>query len=128
MSVSARVEDEEDESINREGQFIWKLGKCWDRYQEIKLIFVIKLKGRLTSGNCWYHSFEMFYFASEKLETPGTTWVEVEVEVNVRPTVSRPVCLGIGIPSGAHDQISFISLTIAGFLISSTLSEERTGL
>jgi hypothetical protein len=30
---------------------------------------------------------------------------------------SRPVCLGAGIPSGSHDQISFIFLTIASFLI-----------
>jgi hypothetical protein len=42
--------------------------------------------------------------------------LECEVEVNLQLTVSRPVCLGVRIPSGAHDQISFI-LTIAGFLI-----------
>jgi hypothetical protein len=53
---------------------------------------------------------------------------DVEVEVNLRPTVSRPVFLGVGIPSGSHDQISFISLTIAGFLIRDTLSDERMDL
>jgi hypothetical protein len=53
---------------------------------------------------------------------------EVEVEVNLRPTVNRPVCLGFGLPSGNHDQIFVFCLTIVGFLMCGTLSDERTGL
>jgi hypothetical protein len=30
-----------------------------------------------------------------------------EVEVNLRPMVSRPVCLGVGLPTWAHDQNFF---------------------
>jgi hypothetical protein len=57
-----------------------------------------------------------------------TIEVEVEVEVNLRPTVSRPVCLGVGLPSGVHDQIFVFCLTIAGFLMCGALSDERTVL
>jgi hypothetical protein len=53
---------------------------------------------------------------------------EVEIEVKLRPTVSRPVCLCVGLPSGAHDQIFVFFLTIAGFLMWDTLSDERMGL
>jgi hypothetical protein len=31
-----------------------------------------------------------------------------EVEVNLRPTVSRPVCLGVRRPSGTRDQLYFL--------------------
>jgi hypothetical protein len=55
------------------------------------------------------------------------TRVQVQVYVNLRLTVSRPVCLGVGIPSAAHDQIFVFSLTIAGFLMRGTLSDERMG-
>jgi hypothetical protein len=53
--------------------------------------------------------------------------VHVEVVFHLRPMVSRPICLGVGLPSEAQDQI-FFCLTIAGFFISGTFSDERMGL
>jgi hypothetical protein len=50
----------------------------------------------------------------------------VEVGVKLRPTVSRPVCLGVVLPSVTHDQIFF--LTIVGFLMWGALSDERMSL
>jgi hypothetical protein len=38
----------------------------------------------------------------------GIVEVEVEVKVNLRPTVSRPVCLGFRHPSGTRDQFFFL--------------------
>jgi hypothetical protein len=62
------------------------------------------------------------------LRKSGSAGNEVEVEVNLRPTVSRPVHLGAGLPSGAHDQIFVFCLTIVGFLMCGTLSDEKMGL
>jgi hypothetical protein len=38
----------------------------------------------------------------------GGLVVSVEVEVNLRPTGSRPVCLGVRRPSGTRDQFFFL--------------------
>jgi hypothetical protein len=35
-------------------------------------------------------------------------WYIVEVEVNLRPTVSQPVCVGVRCPSGTFDQFFFL--------------------
>jgi hypothetical protein len=54
---------------------------------------------------------------------------ELVVETYVRPTVSRPVCLGIKHPSGAHNQFFFFYCqTFAGLLMWGALSDERTSL
>jgi hypothetical protein len=43
--------------------------------------------------------------------------VRNEVEVNLRSTVCRPVCLGVGLLSGTYDLIFLFCLTIVGFLM-----------
>jgi hypothetical protein len=57
---------------------------------------------------------------------------EFEFEFFLRPTVSRPVSLGIGPPFGTLDQMlacsSSFCLTITLFCFQCVLSDEKTGL
>jgi hypothetical protein len=48
--------------------------------------------------------------------------------MKLRPTVLRPVCLGVGFRSGTDDQIFNFCLKVAGFLMWGSLSAERMGL
>jgi hypothetical protein len=90
-----------------------------------------------------FRKLDLFPSSGERRETPTLlgsleranlnhceTHVEVEVavEFKLRPTVSRPVRLGFGLPSGAHYQIFVFCLAIAGFLMWHALSDERTGM
>jgi hypothetical protein len=52
----------------------------------------------------------------------------LEVKVILRPTVSRPVCLGVKHPSGDQDQIFITVKTVAGLLMWGTHSNKKTGL
>jgi hypothetical protein len=69
---------------------------------------------------------------------------QVKVKVTLRPTDSRPVrlgvwrpsgpvCLGVRLPSGTHDQffpfsLWFFCLTVSGLLMWGALSDEKSGL
>jgi hypothetical protein len=46
----------------------------------------------------------------------------------LRPTVSRPVCLGIKHSSGAYDQIFITCVTITVLFLWGALSDERSGM
>jgi hypothetical protein len=56
------------------------------------------------------------------------TTAEVNVEIKLLQTVSRPFCLCVGLPSVADDQTFVLCLIIAGFLTWSALSEDRMDL
>jgi hypothetical protein len=52
----------------------------------------------------------------------------VELSFMLRPTVSRPVSLGIKHPFGAYDQIFVTCVTVTVLILWGALSDERTGL
>jgi hypothetical protein len=51
-----------------------------------------------------------------------------EVEVNLQPTANRPVCLGVGLSSGAYDQIFVFHMTVVGFLMWGAIVDKKMGL
>jgi hypothetical protein len=68
--------------------------------EHILLSLFLRLPQHAGPGSCTY-------FALEK-GSPVIRALEVEVEVNLRPTVSRPARLGVRRPSGTRDQFFFL--------------------
>jgi hypothetical protein len=52
----------------------------------------------------------------------------LSLSLMLRPTVSRPVCLGIKHPFGAYEQIFITCVTVTVLFLWGALSDERTGL
>jgi hypothetical protein len=77
-------------------------------------------------GPRWTAEFLGFFhrqaFLRARRVRPQVDTFEVEVEINLRPTVSRPVSLGVRHPSGTRDQffflleISFTQLRVCNFV------------
>jgi hypothetical protein len=71
--------------------------------------------------------FKLLIFSMFGSTLSYTARTPVPVSLILRPTVSRPVSLGIKPPSRAYDQIFPLS-DHCGFFIWGALSDERTGL
>jgi hypothetical protein len=52
----------------------------------------------------------------------------LSLSLMLRPTVSRPVCLGIKHPFGAYEQIFITCVTVMVLFLWGALSDERSGL
>jgi hypothetical protein len=52
----------------------------------------------------------------------------LSLSLMLRPTVSRPVCVGVKHPSGAYDQIFITCVTVTVLFLWGALSDERSGL
>jgi hypothetical protein len=83
----------------------------------------------ISPGN-WVHFPRLLRLAvllwRYSIPPPHGSLTSVEVEVNLQPTVSQPVCLGVVLPSGTLEQIFVFCLTIADFLLWGALPDERT--
>jgi hypothetical protein len=67
---------------------------------------------------------------SNSLLSNSIDWLQLSLSLSLtlRPTASRPVCLGIKHPSGAYDQIFITARQLLVCWLGLSLSDERTGL
>jgi hypothetical protein len=63
-----------------------------------------------------------------RLHTGTKLQLSLSLSLMLRPTVSRPVCLGVKHPSGAYDQIFITCVTVTVLFLWGALYDERTGL
>jgi hypothetical protein len=60
--------------------------------------------------------------------SPPPSTRSLSLSLMLRPTVSRPICLGIKHPSGAYDQIFITCVTVTVLFLWGALSDEKSGL
>jgi hypothetical protein len=73
-----------------------------------------------TAQDSFHSDFSLFLISLSDLR--------LSLSLMLRPTVSRPVCLGIKYPFGAYDQIFITCVTIMVLFLWGVLSDERSGL
>jgi hypothetical protein len=120
----------EDESVsqlscchslwNAANEYARILPQC--RWVACRLPYSIDLKRSGCCRSLWYHTAEntVILYSREYSQfgarpDNSLSWLPIhaytliaEVEVNLRPTVSRPVCLGVRHASGTRDQFFFL--------------------
>jgi hypothetical protein len=80
----------------------------------------------LTRG--WVSNLQLMLISSAQSRSGlSPTGLKIKIEVNLRPTVGCPVCLGVRRRSGTCDQWHFLQ-TVACLLFCSSLSDEKTGM
>jgi hypothetical protein len=91
--------------------YLYSPGTGWPSYTPVHWV---PFSSPLTTRR-WYSNPPPHGFLQVQVQVQ--VQVRVRVQVILRPTVSWPICLGIGHPSGVHDQIFVYCLTNAGFLL-----------
>jgi hypothetical protein len=106
-------------------QMIEFIGLCTTCYNSSHITIFDRTLSTSDHTSLLHYSVVLLHFSSD---LRLTTFLSLSLSLMSRPTVSRPVCLGIKHPSGAYDQIFISVLTVASLLMWGALSDKRTGL
>jgi hypothetical protein len=68
------------------------------------------------------------WLSTDNWTEPNYDWTGLSLSLMLRPTVSRPVCLGKKHPFGAYGQIFITCVTVTVLFLWGALSDERSGL
>jgi hypothetical protein len=77
-----------------------------------------------------YYSSQLILTAEASLHSASRSKTDCKLSLSLmlRPTVSRPVYLGVKHPFGAYDQIFITCMTVTVLFLWGDLSDERSGL
>jgi hypothetical protein len=84
-------------------------------------------KSKEVKTGCNLAEFSEEGYGSKRAAFPMMTMM-MSLSLMLRPTVSRPVCLGVKHPFGAYDQIFITCVTVKVLFLWGALSDDRSGL